>query len=146
MKTLVNLLQVIIFAVLVTGCSKTDAPVLTPQEQAVKYLVGDGNRVWRLKQIFVNNAEQALTDYQKTYTKTYTIDPAKPTAGKFENSDRLTGTWRIGSDGLTLTETFVSAGGVGIILPYQLNDINATLLDMAYASNNKIVREVYYAY
>ena len=80
MKTILKISTIIICITLFTGCSKNDV-VLTPGEQAIKNLTGDGNRYWHLSKIFDNNVPQTLTSDQLKYTKTYTINPANRFTG-----------------------------------------------------------------
>lgn len=132
-------------ALLLAGCSKPPKDVITPRDQNVKYLTGDGNRYWHLKSMYVNNLQQTLTDAQMKYTKTYTINPAQAYTGTFVNSDGYTGKWRMITD-LQLIETFNNNPGGALIVDYFINEISETVLDIEYTANLKTVREVYHAY
>jgi hypothetical protein len=145
MKTLTTLLITLVSFFLLTGCSKTQAPVVSGDVATAQFLTGVGNKYWHLKEVYVNNVPQVLTDYQMKYTKTYTINSSKPTSGTFTDSDGLTGTWNV-TDAKHIEEAFVTGGGVGLLISYTVNDINDTKLDVIYSSNNKLEREVYYAY
>lgn len=145
MKTILTFLTIASCFILFSGCSKTDAPVITQQQQDVNYLVGIGNKVWRLKQVFVQTVPQTLTDAQMKYTKTYTLDPASAFSGTFTNSDGFNGTWKINTS-RELKETIMNnpAGSVQVI--YDVLNLTDSKLDIQYTMNLKTVREVYYAY
>ena len=145
MKTTLTLLTLTFAFILFTGCSKTDAPVISQQQQDVNYLVGIGNKVWRLKQVFVQTVPQTLTDAQMKYTKTYTLDPSSSFSGSFTNSDGFNGTWKLNTS-RELKETIINnpAGSVQVL--YDVNGITDSKLDIQYTLNLKTVREVYYAY
>lgn len=146
MKNVLTTLMTMCFAaILFSGCSKPDGEIMTPRDQNVKFLTGDGNRVWRLKNIYVNNLQVVMTDAQMRYTKTYTINPAQAYTGSFVNSDGYTGKWRMITD-LQLNEVFSNNPAGGVAIDYYINEISATLLDIEYTSNLKTVREVYHAY
>ena len=145
MKTILSFFTLTCCFILFTGCSKTDAPVISQKQQDVNYLVGIGNKVWRLKQVFVQTVPQTLTDAQMKYTKTYTLDPSSPFSGNFTNSDGYNGSWKI-NDSRELKETILNnpAGSVQVL--YDINNLTDSKLDIQYTQNLKTVREVYYAY
>ncbi len=145
MKTLTTLLIILGCFFLLTGCSKSQDATVSGDVATAQFLTGVGNKYWHLKEVYVNNVPQVLTDYQMKYTKTYTVNAAKPTSGSFTDSDGLTGTWNV-TDAKHIEEAFVTGGGVGLIISYTVNDISDTKLDVIYSSNSKLEREVYYAY
>ena len=145
MTSRLSFLTILIFALLLTGCSKTNDVVETPEAKLVRLLTGVGNKYWHLNKIFINTVPQALTSAQLAFTKTYTINPEIENSGIFSNSDGISGKWKI-SSAIAFYESFVTGGGVGIQLDYTVIDISETVLDIQYKSNNKLVEEVYYAY
>jgi len=145
MKTILNLLLITFCLILFVGCSKTDAPVITVRDQRVKYLVGIGNKVWHLNQVYVNTVQQTLTTAQMKFTKTYTIDPTDQYSGTFTNSDGYTGTWRLSTDA-DLRELIVNNQVSPVPVDYVITSMTETALDMYYIANFKLVREVYNAY
>jgi hypothetical protein len=145
MTSRISFLTILIFALLLTGCSKTPDVVETPEAKLVRLLTGVGNKYWHLNKIFINAVPQALTNAQLMFTKTYTINPSISDSGIFSNSDGITGKWTI-TGSKQFYEAFVTGGGVGIQLDYTVLDITETTMDIQYKSNNKLVEEVYYAY
>ena len=145
MKTNFTFLTLLFVAFLFTGCSKNTETPLTPEEQAVKYLTGDGNKYWHLKKIYVNSIEIALTTSQQQYTKTYTINPSLPFAGTFTNYDNYVGTWKL--QGIYILKETISNNPAGPVpAVYDINLLSETTLDIELTANFKTVREVYYAY
>jgi hypothetical protein len=150
MKTKFTLLTILICTILFVGCSGEKDVVETREERVAKLLTGVGNKVWKLREVHVNQVQQNLTDYQKSFTKTYTADPANADPlnqkkGTFLNSDGNTGTWKISDTGYKLEEIFINnpAGPVGVT--YSINAITEVKLDIQYLLNMTLVREVYYA-
>ena len=145
MKTVIILFTITICFILFTGCTKSDPTALTQQQQDVNNLVGMGNKVWRLKQVYVQSIPQTLTDAQMKYIKTYTLDPASSFSGSFTNSDGFSGTWKLNTS-RELKETIMNNPAGSIQLLYDVNDITEFKLDIQYTQNLKTVREVYNAY
>ncbi|NCI49248.1 hypothetical protein GWC95_04885 [Sediminibacterium roseum] len=142
-----TLLTILICAAIFTGCSKSEEEVVAENVKVARLLTGIGNRYWHLKEIYVDNVMQTLTDYQKSYTKTYTINAATQVSGTFHNSDNLSGTWEMDKTGASWKESFTSNGGVPVELVYSVKSITGSSIDASYtAKNGKLVREVYYAY
>lgn len=139
-------LTILIFSAILTGCSKSGDEVVADNVKVARMLTGLGNRYWHMKEIYVDNVMQTLTDYQKTYTKTYTINAATQVSGTFRNSDNLEGSWKIDSLGTGWEEKFTTNGGVPVTLNYKIKSITDVTIDATYSSNAKTVREVYYAY
>jgi len=145
MKTTTTFLTILICSILFVGCSK-QTPEVVPADVAVaKLLTGLGNRYWHLKEVYLNNVPQTLSDPQKTYTKTYTVNASKPTTGTYIDSDGQPGTFNV-TDANHIEEAFVTSGGVGLIVTYTINEISETKLDVIYSANGKLERQVYYAY
>jgi len=147
MKKVLSLLLIITGAILFTGCSKSIPDVLSPRDQSMKYLVGDGNKLWHLKQVYVNGIQQTLTDAQMKYTLTYTINPAVAYSGTFTDSDGYKGNWKLINDS-ELYEVVTNNPSGNAASTVIINDINETKLDIE-STNNSIlttVRKVYYAY
>lgn len=140
-----TLLTILICALVFSGCSKTEE-VVANNVKVARMLSGLGNRYWHLKEVYINGTMQTLTDYQKTFTKTYTINAASQASGVFTNSDALQGTWEVNASGTGWTEKFTTSGGVPVTLTYTINAISEVSIDATYQSNGKTVREVYYAY
>jgi len=146
MKKAIAFITILFCSILFFGCSKDPGTTPeTPEAKLARLLTGSGNRYWHLSKQLINNIQQSLTDFQKTYTKTYTVDASKTNAGFFTNSDGTSGTWTI-TGSVNYVESFVSAGGVGLQLNYLVNNITDNSLDIQYSANNKLVEEVYYAY
>lgn len=150
MKANITILTALLVVTLLTGCTKsTDVPE-TKEERVVRLLTGLGNKYWHLKEVYVMNVKQTLTDYQSRYTKTYTsspsnIDPNNTKTGTFTNSDNFSGTWRLLDNGDTIRET-ITNNQAAIVISYTINSITETTLDVEYVQNLKLQREVYYAY
>lgn len=147
MKKVLSLLLIITGAILFTGCSKSTPDVLSLRDQNMKYLVGDGNKLWHLKEVHVNGIQQTLTDAQMKYTMTYTINPAVAYSGTFTDSDGYKGTWKMLSES-QLREVVTNNPSGNAVSEYFINEINETKLDIE-STNNSIlttVRKVYYAY
>src|SRR6478609_1387791 len=90
-----NILFVFLSCLIFTACSKSDEPI-EPKQQVVKYLTGLGNKVWRIKEIYVNGVKQTLTTSQLAYTKTYTTYLYNESyTGVFSDSDGSLGNWKI---------------------------------------------------
>lgn len=147
MKKVLSLLLIITGAILFTGCSKTTPDVLSPRDQNMKYLVGDGNKLWHLKEVYVNGNQQTLTDAQMKYTLTYTINPAVAYSGTFTDSDGYKGTWKMPNDS-QLHEVVTNNPSGNAASDYIINEINETRLDYEATNNLTLttVRKVYYAY
>lgn len=145
MTSRLSFLTILIFTLLLTGCSKTNDVVETPEAKLVRLLTGVGNKYWHLNKMFINTVPQSLTSSQLMYTKTYTINPSVSDAGIFSDSDGLTGKWTI-TGSKQFYESFVTGGGVGIQLDYTVLDITETSMDIQFKSNNKLVEQIYYAY
>jgi hypothetical protein len=151
MKTRFTLLTILISSILFVGCSGTKDVPETREQRVVRYLTGVGNKYWHLKEVHVNLVKQTLTDYQLKYTKTYTSDPSNSDplnakTGTYVNSDGLNGKWKLTSDGTELQETYLNNSGGPVKVPYSINAITETILDIEYLINMTLVREVYYAY
>lgn len=145
MKTTTTLLTILICSILFVGCSKGPDEVVPADVKVARLLTGLGNRYWHLKEVYLNNVPQTLSDPQKMYTKTYTVNASKPTAGTYVDSDGQTGTFNV-TDANHIEEAFVTAGGVGLIVTYTINEISETKLDVIFSANGKLERQVYYAY
>lgn len=145
MKTLTTFITILFCSILFLGCSKNSDTPVTPEAKLAGLLTGSGNRYWHLNKQSINNVQQPLTDFQKTYTMTLTVDPSKTNAGVFTNSNGDSGTWTI-TGSVNFVESFVSTGGVGIQLSYLVLNISDNTLDIQYSANNKLVEELYNAY
>lgn len=133
------------------GCSKTADTVETKDEMVVRLLTGGGNKVWRLSGLFVNDIAQTLTDAQTKFTKTYradptNADPANSKTGTFTNSDGYIGTWKLINGAAQLYEKFTNNPVGPVAVPYIINSITDSKLDIEYTQNFKSVREVYNGY
>lgn len=147
MKKVLSFLLILTGAILFTGCSKSAPDVLNSRDQNVKYLVGDGNRLWHLKQVYVNGIQQTLTDAQMKFTLTYTINPVVAYSGTFTDSDGYKGTWKLIND-FQLYEVVTNNPSGNASSTVIINEIDETKLDIE-STNNSIlttVRKVYYAY
>ncbi len=147
MKKVLSLLLIITGAILFTGCSKTTPEPISVRDQNMKYLVGDGNKLWHLREVHVNGTQQTLTDAQMKYTLTYTINPAVAYSGTFTDSDGYKGTWKmLGEYVLREVITNNPSGNAESII--YINGINETKLDIESTNNPTLttVRKVYYAY
>src|SRR6478735_978277 len=95
MKTTFTFFTAIFLMVLLVGCSKNPDTMLTKEEQVAKLLSGNGNKLWRLKAVKVNDVPQQLTSAQLMYTKTYTLVGPQTTQGKFTDYDNYYGDWTL---------------------------------------------------
>ncbi len=145
MKITTTFLTILICSILFVGCSKTSDEVVPADVKVARLLTGLGNRYWHLKEVYVNNVPQTLSDPQKAYTKTYTVNASKPTTGIYIDSDNQTGTFNV-TDANHIEEVFVTGGGVGLIVTNTINEITETKLDVIFSANGKLERQVYYAY
>jgi hypothetical protein len=151
MKTRFTFLAILISTILFMGCSGSKEVPETRDERIVRYLTGAGNKVWRLKEVWVNQVQQTLTDYQMKYTKTYTsnpsnADPLNIKTGTFVNSDGFSGKWTL--DGTDLKENYLNNPNGPLPARYAINTITETKLDIEASSATPpllLVREVYYA-
>jgi uncharacterized protein YcfL len=145
MKSRFTYLFILAASLTIVGCSKTEStPQVSPEQQVVNYLVGTGNRYWRLSKVYVNGVQQALTDAQMKYYKVYTINPAITLGGTFTDSDGFSGTWQVKGT-TTLRETVSNNPSGPVQLSYDLNQITETNLDYENTQNMKTVRYVFYA-
>ncbi len=145
MKTTTTFLTILICSILFVGCSKSQDDVVPADVKVARLLTGLGNRVWHLKEVYMNNVPQTLSDPQKVYTKTYTVNASKLTTGTYIDSDGQTGTFNV-TDANHTEEAFVTGSGVGLIVTYTVNEITETKLDVIFSANGKLERQVYYAY
>jgi hypothetical protein len=131
---------------LLTACSKTDDPPLTPEQQVLQYLTGVGNRFWRIKELYVNNVKTTLTVAQLDYNKTYThYGYTEDRTGVFSDSDGSLGNWELKGAG-QLKETITNNPGGLIVLDLTINLLDANNMDVEYTKNGQTVRTVYFAY
>jgi hypothetical protein len=140
------LLSLLLVTMLV-ACSEKEAS-LTPIEEARRYLVGSGNRFWRLKEVYVNGTKVVLTGAQLNYYKTYTVslNPTDPeNTGTFTDADGFRGSWIL-SDATTLKETIDNAPGGPVPLIITIKNIGTSTLDEEYTHNGQTNRMVYFAY
>lgn len=128
--------------ILLGACTQHVEMPADPRDAVVKLLTGSGNKRWSLRKSFVNNVPQTLTDYQLDYWVDFTINPAQPYMGTFANRDGAEGKWRMPST-QDMPCTFTNTTRVA--LPYVINSITATDLDMEYTLNLTTIREVYHA-
>jgi hypothetical protein len=129
------------------ACSEKEAS-LTPIEQTRRYLVGSGNRFWRLKEAYVNGTKVVLSGAQLNYHKTYTVslNPTDPeNTGTFSDADGFRGSWIL-SDATTLKETIDNAPGGPVLLIVTIKNIGPNTLDEEYTYNGQTDRKVYFAY
>jgi len=146
MKTTFTFLTGIFLTVILAGCSKDPDTHLTKEEQVAQFLSGNGNRVWRLKAIKVNDVPQQLTTAQLMYTKTYTMVAPQTTQGKFTDYDNYYGEWTM-LGATAMKEIFQQIGGGGYgKRDYTILLINDNTLNMYYVDNNTKVEELYNAF
>lgn len=130
---------------LLTACSKTDDPALTPEQQVLQYLTGIGNRFWRIKEIYVNNVKTTLTSAQLDYNKTYThYGYTEDNTGVFSDSDGLIGTWEIKGTA-QIKETITNNAGGPVVIDLTINHLDTNNMDVEYTKNGQTVRSVYFA-
>jgi hypothetical protein len=134
-------------ATLLIACVKEEEPP-TPMEQTRAYLVGSGNRFWRLKEVYVNGSKVVLTGSQLNYYKTYTVslnanDPEN--TGTFTDADGFRGSWIL-SDATTLKETIENTPGGPVLLIITIKNIGPNTLDEEYTYNGQTNRMVYFGY
>ena len=145
MKTLLKFFVIILCSVILYGCSKNSETPVSKEEQIAKYLTGDFNRVWNLREVYQQGVLQPLTDAQRKYTKTYTINPGEAKRGKFTNSDGYMGDWKVLNE-FQLFEEFTNNPRGPLPLQYEINFIDDKKLDIHYTANFIKTREVYHAY
>ncbi len=139
---------ILMFVCLVLGyaCTKPVAEP-GPEEKVFTYLVGMGNRYWRLKEVYVNGRRETLTADQLKYYKTYTMRISSDIdySGTFADYNGFTGTWELkGTDHILETITNAAAGIIRNDLT--INHISQNDLDVTYMANGSTVRTVYFAY
>ena len=140
-----NILFVFLSCLIFTACSKTDEPI-EPKQQVVKHLTGLGNKVWHIKEIYVNGTKQTLTTSQLAYIKTYTnYGYNEAYTGVFSDSDGSLGNWKI-VDTTHIHETITNTPGPNIDLDLTIKYLDATNMDVEYTKNGQTVRSVYFAY
>jgi hypothetical protein len=130
------------------GCTKQE-PLIEPPlpiPAPVQNLVGMGNRVWHLFELYDGGVQQALTNVQKSYTKTYTIDPNGGNSGRFTSADGYGGTW-VFDEPADLREKVNLTSGV-FSVRYSVLRIRKDTLDIENTNitTNRTVREVYVGY
>ncbi|MES2373690.1 MAG: hypothetical protein V4557_14015 [Bacteroidota bacterium] len=131
---------------LLTACTKTDDPPLTPEQQVLQYLTGVGNRFWRIKEIYVNNIKTTLTTAQLDYNKTYThYGYIETNTGVFSDSDGLIGNWELKGTG-QIKETITNNPSGNVVIDLMINHLDANNMDVEYTKNGQTVRTVYFAY
>ena len=153
MKASITLFTTLFLITLLTGCAKnTDQPE-TKEERVVRLLTGIGNKVWNLKEVYVNDVRQTLTDYQLKYTITFTSDPSNADplnskTGGFTDRDGIVGTWKLRDAGSILEMKFSNNPAGPYVAPYAINAITENVLDIEYTNNQqmKSERKVFYAY
>ena len=131
---------------ILAGCGKQEETI-SPQAQVVQYLVGSGNRVWRIKENYVNGVKQTLTTSQLEYTKTYTISISEPdkSGGTFSDQNNYAGIWVL-TDVDHISETIQNATAGTISYVLTIRSISANDMDVEYTANGTTIRTVYYAY
>lgn len=135
-----------IFVSAFSGCSKSpDAPA-RPEDVVVQNLVGMGNRIWFIKQIYVNGTLQTLTAAQSKYWKSYTVAVTDPdsTSGTFADSDGYRGTWDL-RNVTTIDETITNQPSGAVPVPININKLDTHSMDVQYIANGSMIRIVYYA-
>lgn len=145
MKTTLKTLTIIFCLCSFWGCSKNGDTPLSKEEQVVKFLTGDGNRYWHIKEVYQNNLMQPLTNDQLKYTKTYTLVPGQTRKGTWTNSDGDKGIWSLDTFESIYQESSNNPVGPAT-LTYRINEINENKLDVYYIANSVKTREVYYAF
>jgi hypothetical protein len=131
---------------LAVSCTK---PVTEPkpEEKIFNYLVGMGNRYWRLKEMYINNRRETLTPDQLKYYKTYTVRLSADIdySGTFADYNGFIGTWELkGTDHILENITNVPSGIIKLDL--KINSISANDLDVTYVANRDTVRTIYFGY
>lgn len=128
------------------SCKKTEVAPTTPEDLVIQNLVGTGNRIWFVKQIYVNGTLQTLTAAQSKYWKSYMVAIADPdtTSGTFADSDGYKGIWDLTSL-TTLDETILNQPTGAVPLPININKLDAHTMDVQYIASGSMVRIVYYA-
>lgn len=142
-----SLIVSLVSVVVLVACSKKEEP-LSLKERNMQYLVGMGNRYWRLKEVYLNGVKMPLTSAQLTYYKTYTISlrPTDPeNSGTFTDADGFRGSWILDEPTL-LKETIENAPGGPVPLIITIKDIGPGTLDEEYTFNGQLNRMVFFAY
>lgn len=134
---------------LLSSCTKSngDTVIIKPEEQAVRYLTGEiGNRVWHLKEAYVNRVPVQLTATQLKYTKTYTqIAGGQVYNGSFADSDGYVGKWTLISVKEIVEVINNNPSGSDLKISWLINKLDAATLDMESIYNGKTTRLVLYA-
>lgn len=129
-----------------SGCSKTPDTPKRPEDLVVQNLVGMGNRIWFIRQLYLNGTMQTLTAAQSKYWKSYTVALTDPdsTSGTFADSDGYRGTWDLKSV-TSIDETILNQPSGSVPVPLNINKLDAHTMDVQYIANGSMVRIVYYA-
>ena len=117
MKKAVIILGVAISILLTTfACKKKSTPISTPAE----LLASNSQKSWQIEKLYINDTLYALTNEQKSYSKTYSRDSS------FIDSDGIGGRYVLNSAGNIIKETVLS-GGTGT-LTYTVETLNNNTL------------------
>lgn len=136
----------LLISLIFTACSKSEEPVITPEQKVLQFLTGTGNRFWRIKEIYVNGVKVTLTTAQLEYNKTYThYGYTEDNTGIFSDSDGSRGNWELMGTG-KIKETITNNAGGNITLDIIINLLDANNMDVEYTKNGTTVRSVYFAY
>jgi hypothetical protein len=129
-----------------SGCSKTPDTPTRPEDLVIQNLVGMGNRIWFIRQLYLNGTMQTLTAAQSKYWKSYTVALTDPdsTSGTFADSDGYRGVWDLKSV-TSIDETILNQPSGAVPVPININKLDAHTMDVQYIANGSMVRIVYYA-
>jgi hypothetical protein len=126
---LLNIFLSIILLCSFLGCSKDEVLV-------AEYLTNRSSKTWKLKSLYINDANQTLTPAQRIYTKTYKTDFT------WVDSDGYNGTFTV--DGKTaLLEITENATGGPVTINYSITDIQTTYFSIEYTLNQDKYKFVY---
>jgi hypothetical protein len=138
---------VVLFSMSLAACNKK-VEVLSPEEQAVKYITGLGNRYWKIRELYVNGTPQSLTAAQLGYWKVYTLSIISPDAmgGRFADASGLLGSWTLSKTGTKIDETVENLPGGPVSYVLTILKLGPNDMDVEYTANGSTVRTVYFAY
>jgi hypothetical protein len=147
MRFLRQVVLAVLFTMSLASCNRT-VVVISPEEQAVKYITGLGNRYWKIRELYINGTAQSLTAAQLDYWKVYTLSISSPDAmgGSFADASGLLGSWTLNKTGTKIDETVDNLPGGPVSYLLTILKLGPNDMDVEYTARGSTVRTVYFAY
>jgi hypothetical protein len=147
MRSLQQVALAMLLILSLAACNKK-VEVLTPEEQAMKYITGLGNRYWKIRELYINGAPQPLSAAQLDYWKVYTLTISNPDAlgGSFADESGFQGSWALSQTGKKIDERVENLPGGPVFYVLTVLKLGPNDMDVEYTANGSTVRTVYYAY